>query len=552
MDPHRAGSVAMEQSSPAEQQSNAQDQSPARPEDAGGPWAVTESLRLRRFLCYGSESATYSTRERALGPENALALMELVQAGRGQEVVEEVKRLSLEGKTVRPNPALFALAVCTQYSDAPAKQAAFRALQELCKAPGQLFTFIQYKKELKDGLRCGMWGRGLRRAVSDWYNGQDALSLAHTVTRCKHRAGWSHQDLFRLSHMKPANDSIELISKYVTKGWKVVQETYAEKESSEELLKVFAYLEAVEKAKHSTDEQEVVHLIEEHRLEREQILTNHLKSKEVWKALLKEMPVAALMRHLGKMTADKVLVPGSPEVAAVCERIQDDQALTKAKTHPFSILVASENYKRGHGKRGKRKWEPSRDIVHALDSAFCKSLSNVEPTGKRFVVGVDVSASLSSLALGSSVSTIAVAAAMSMVIARSEPEAEVLIFSEGAMVPCVISDDTSLIQVTAQLVQVLSAGTDCALPIEWASENDKTVDVFIIFTSNETQFGSTNPAEVLRTYREKTGVFSKLIVCGMATNGLSVADPDDRGMLDICGFDSRAVDIIRNFVLDVI
>uniref|UniRef100_A0AAR2IS49 TROVE domain-containing protein n=1 Tax=Pygocentrus nattereri TaxID=42514 RepID=A0AAR2IS49_PYGNA len=513
MDPHRAGSVAMEQSSPAEQQSNAQDQSPARPEDAGGPWAVTESLRLRRFLCYGSESATYSTRERALGPENALALMELVQAGRGQEVVEEVKRLSLEGKTVRPNPALFALAVCTQYSDAPAKQAAFRALQELCKAPGQLFTFIQYKKELKDGLRCGMWGRGLRRAVSDWYNGQDALSLAHTVTRCKHRAGWSHQDLFRLSHMKPANDSIELISKYVTKGWKVVQETYAEKESSEELLKVFAYLEAVEKAKHSTDEQEVVHLIEEHRLEREQILTNHLKSKEVWKALLKEMPVAALMRHLGKMTADKVLVPGSPEVAAVCERIQDDQALTKAKTHPFSILVASENYKRGHGKRGKRKWEPSRDIVHALDSAFCKSLS---------------------------------------VIARSEPEAEVLIFSEGAMVPCVISDDTSLIQVTAQLVQVLSAGTDCALPIEWASENDKTVDVFIIFTSNETQFGSTNPAEVLRTYREKTGVFSKLIVCGMATNGLSVADPDDRGMLDICGFDSRAVDIIRNFVLDVI
>ncbi|KAL7879381.1 hypothetical protein SRHO_G00016350 [Serrasalmus rhombeus] len=140
-----------------------------------------------------------------LGPENALALMELVQAGRGQEVVEEVKRLSLEGKAVRPNPALFALAVCTQYSDAPAKQAAFRALQELCKAPGQLFTFIQYKKELKDGLRCGMWGRGLRRAVSDWYNGQDALSLAHTVTRCKHRAGWSHQDLFRLSHMKPAN-----------------------------------------------------------------------------------------------------------------------------------------------------------------------------------------------------------------------------------------------------------------------------------------------------------------------------------------------------------
>lgn len=62
---------------------------------------------------------------------------------------------------------------------------------------------------------------------------------------------------------------------------------YADKENSEDVVKVLTYLEAVEKAKHSTDEVEVIHLIEEHRLEREQILTNHLKSKEVchWKYL---------------------------------------------------------------------------------------------------------------------------------------------------------------------------------------------------------------------------------------------------------------------------
>lgn len=56
---------------------------------------------------------------------------------------------------------------------------------------------------------------------------------------------------------------------------------YADKDNSENVVKVLTYLEAVEKAKHSTDELEVIHLIEEHKLEREQILTNHLKSKEV-------------------------------------------------------------------------------------------------------------------------------------------------------------------------------------------------------------------------------------------------------------------------------
>ncbi|KAL0200129.1 hypothetical protein M9458_003316, partial [Cirrhinus mrigala] len=50
----------------------------------------------------------------------------------------------------------------------------------------------------------------------------------------------------------------------------------------------------------------------------------------------------------------------------------------------------------------------------------------------------------------------------------------------------------------------------------------------------------------------KSGVFSKLIVCGLIANSLSIADPEDSGMLDICGFDSQAVDVIRNFALDVI
>lgn len=75
--------------------------------------------------------------------------------------------------------------------------------------------------------------------------------------------------------------AIALISKYVTKGWKEVQVCYADKENSEEVAKVLSYLEVVEKVKHSCDETEVINLIEEHKLEREQLLTDHLKSKLV-------------------------------------------------------------------------------------------------------------------------------------------------------------------------------------------------------------------------------------------------------------------------------
>lgn len=75
--------------------------------------------------------------------------------------------------------------------------------------------------------------------------------------------------------------AIELLCKYVTKGWKEVHAAYADKENPKELARLLSYLEAVEKARHSCDEALVVHLIEEHGLEMEQLLTDHLKSKQV-------------------------------------------------------------------------------------------------------------------------------------------------------------------------------------------------------------------------------------------------------------------------------
>ncbi|XP_036822271.1 60 kDa SS-A/Ro ribonucleoprotein isoform X1 [Oncorhynchus mykiss] len=521
--------------------------------DGEHPWEVTDMTRLRRFICYGSEMAIYDTKEHRLGMESALALLSLLQEGRGCEVVEEVKRLALEGRPVRANPSLFALAVCSQHLDLNTRQGAFRALSDVCRAPEHLFTFIQYKKEVKERMRCGIWGRALRKAVSDWYNKQDAMGLALAVTKYKTREGWSHQDLLRLSHAKPANEAIVLISKYVMKGWKEVQGAYADKENSEEVIKVLSYLEAVEKVKHSADEMEVSHLIEEHSLEREQLLTDHLRSKVVWKALLKEMPMESMLRTLGKMTADQVLEPGSSDVAEVCERIQSEAALKKAKLHPFSVLTASENYKRGQGNRGKVKWEPNVDIIKALDSAFYKCFTNVEPAGKRFVVAVDISTSLSSIVKGTSVSTAVAAAAMTMVFARTEAETQVMAYSEGAIVPCTITEGMSLRQVATELVKIPSGYTDCALPILWASEKRITVDMFIIFTNSACWHGEANPTECLRMYRHKMGIFSKLMVCGLTSNGLSIADPaEDRGMLDLCGFDLGAIEVIRNLALDLI
>ncbi|XP_062991063.1 RNA-binding protein RO60 [Elgaria multicarinata webbii] len=519
--------------------------------EGGYVWQVMDMNRLRRFLCFGSEGGTYYIKEQKLGFENAEALLRLIEDGRGCEVVQEIKTFSQEGRAAKQKPVLFALAICSQCSDAKTKQAAYKAVPEVCRIPTHLFTFIQFKKDLKEGMKCGMWGRALRKAVADWYNGKNDMAIALAVTKYKKRNGWCHKDLLRLSHLKPANEGLAIVTKYVMKGWKEVQEAYKENKLSAETEKLLKYLEAVERVKHTEDELEVIHLIEEFSLVREHLLTSHLQSKEVWKALLQEMPLTAMLRNLGKMTANSVLEPGSPEVTIVCERLKNEKLLKKARIHPFHILVALETYKGERSYRGKLHWQPDKDILEALDASFYKTFKTVEPTEKRFLLAVDVSDSMFQKVLGSVLNASTVAAAMCMVVARTEKDSHIVAFSHE-MVPCPVTEDMTLPQVLQKMSEIPMGATDCSLPMLWAQKTGVAVDVFIVFTDNETFAGDIHPATALRQYRERTGIPSKLIVCGMTSSGFTIADPDDRGMLDICGFDTGAPDVIRNFTLDLI
>jgi 60 kDa SS-A/Ro ribonucleoprotein len=90
-------------------------------------------------------------------------------------------------------------------------------------------------------------------------------------------------------------------------------------------------------------------------------------------------------------------------------------------------------------------------------------------------------------------------------------------------------------------------GTDCALPMLEALKQRWPVDLFVIYTDSETWAGKVHPSEALRLYRERMGVPARLVVVGMASNGFSIADPADGGMLDVVGFDTATPQVIADF-----
>ena len=73
----------------------------------------------------------------------------------------------------------------------------------------------------------------------------------------------------------------------------------------------------------------------------------------------------------------------------------------------------------------------------------------------------------------------------------------------------------------------------------------------MIYTDSETWAGQVHPVQALRQYRDRMGVPAKLVVVGMASNGFSIADPNDAGMLDVVGFDTATPQVLADLATEM-
>ncbi|HWE61027.1 MAG TPA: TROVE domain-containing protein [Chloroflexota bacterium] len=506
------------------------------PNSAGGfAWAVDDWTRLDRFLILGAEGGTYYASERTLTVENASAVQRCVAVD-GARAVARIVAISEAGRAPKNDPAIFALALAAGTGDDGTRRLALAALPRVCRTGTHLFHFAQYV----EGFRG--WGRGLREAIGAWYNALPAGDLAYQAVKYRQRDGWSHRDLLRLSHPKPASPQHHALYHWISRGWEWVGD---EPHPDPALRLVWAS----ERAARAVDEATVVQLVRDERLPREAVPTQWLTSPLVWEALLEDMPMTALIRNLATMTRVGLLAPGAAATGRVVAQLRDGTRLRKARVHPIAVLAALTTYASGRGVRGSGAWTPVPALVDALDEAFYASFGNVEPTGKRLLLALDVSGSMSmGMVAGVPGLTPRVAsAALALVTAATEPNHQILGFSHE-LVEISISPRQRLDDVLKVIDAIPMGGTDCALPMLWAEQRRAQVDAFAIYTDSETWFGKIHPAQALRRYRDRLGIPSRLVVLAMTSAGFTIADPNDGGMLDVIGFDIAVPNLIADFI----
>lgn len=509
---------------------------PMVPNSAGGySFKVDPIARATRFLILGSEGGTYYASEKKLTVENAQTIVDLIKSPEGGAlVVGLILGVSQAGRAAKQEPAIFSLALCCAFGDQTTKNYAYDAVSRVCRTGTQIFTFCQYVQDLRG------WSRGLRKAVAKFYTEKTPEKVGYQLMKYRQRNGWTHRDVLRLCHPKakaPHMFEHNELFKWAV-GKRIVPSTKLP-------LQFQSYLDL----QRVTDPKIAAHYVRDHKLPREALPTEMLKHKIIWEALLEDMPMQALVRNLGVMTANGVLTSNFDEnTKRVVEMLGNGDVIEKSKLHPYAVLLALKTYSTGHGMKGKLSWTPVPKIVAALDEAFYKAFRNAQPTGKNVLIGLDVSGSMDGSKIhNSTISAREASAAMALVTARTEPNHQIMAFSNQFM-RLNIDPRSRLEDVCRVTAQLPLQGTDCSLPMTWAMQMRLPIDTFIIYTDSETYQGRIHPKQALDQFRQSMGREAKCIVVGMTSNGFTIADPEDSGMLDIVGFDTAAPALIQDFI----
>ncbi|MFI7537083.1 TROVE domain-containing protein [Streptosporangium sp. NPDC049376] len=524
--------------------------------NAAGGYVFAKDLwtRLEDFLILGTTGGTYYVGEDKLTAENAGVLFQAI-AEDGPRVVRLLTDISTARppRAPKPRPALFALAACYARGDADTRQAAKSALAKVARTTDHLAQFFGYYKNLggKPTSRgtAPRVGRSLRTALGSWFLRDDPDHVAFKAVKARQRKtpqgeAFDLRDVLRIAH--PAADSEQRKALF---GW--IAGNVTDDEARDELPAVDRFLTA----KAVTTVDQAVRVVTEARVPWEFLPDAMLREPAVWEALIDTVGMTALIRNLARMTRIGALKPLGDATGRAIARLTDRDAILKARIHPMDAWLALRVYNSGQAQPNPRAdrqvWQPVPAVSDALEETYELAFGAVEPSGKRLLVAVDSSGSMSwggGVRVGGSPvgSPYEVGCAMAVMLARIEHGDVHVIDVDTDVHPSKVTPRTNLREISTWSPS--GGGTDLSLPFVWARRERFHADGIVVFTDNETWAGRTHPSQALRAYRDSVNPRARVVVAAMTAAGYSIGEPDDEGVLNMAGVDASLPLVINGFV----
>lgn len=532
-------------------------------EETGYRWPVTSHSKIWRFLMNGSTSSMikHSSISTGINSEEIDPLLfQTIEDGKGIELVNTIYKVFSQGNFVKVEAIVYALTYCTCSDELEVKAKAYSHVNEVCDQSAQFLQFIDFHEKICLAKRKTTgWSRGHRNAVQKWYQRNCPLEVAKSITKCPRYNHWTHKDVLRLAHTIPENEGQEVVSSFIVSGLKKTLEKYKNEseKKADEAQKVVQFLEQAMMVRSAQDSLKAIPVFKNLKLSWDYIPCHLHKDPQLWKDLLPFLPLTVIIQNVCRMAKlhlfdarTDLTDPG--EVAFFNAKATDAREVKDSGLHPYNILMYRELYNNAiQDAKRKISWKPHPSIQAGLKK--CVSLAiehNLKATGKRYFITIDASNSMKAhIANNNHVQCRVAAACMALCISRTEKKAIVKGFSKE-LADIKIDETTTIEDIVKCLEETPLGGTDCSRPIIFAKGKKIKTDVFIVFTDKETWSGKTTPHDALCQYRKALKIPAKLIVVALNAEGSTdkvVANPEDRGMLDIFGFSPTIPKIISNF-----
>jgi len=307
------------------------------------------------------------------------------------------------------------------------------------------------------------------------------------------------------------------------------------------------------------------------------------KSPPVLNALVPKMTIRQILHHLPRLS-DCGLVSSAPQSDKVhpLTILLDEEKMKLEKIHPFEIISALRRFEMGrfrpvtlpakaekeHKPRhcATESWEVQPEVIEACCNAFALSKNLLPKSSMTVLVVVEVTPKSKEATVNGLMGMTAIDIAAVMIPAfkakhsctvkafarRDTPDKADDDFQIDLEFPTVdISPNDPPTSVRNKLDSILSSPPDiCGLLKELMHQNLK-FDAIVLFcgalsTPPHTKDGW--PKDVLKLYREKFGIKTKLVVVGSAAKMFTIADNEDPDSLDFVGFGASSPPQIHKFV----
>ncbi|MDO3408339.1 TROVE domain-containing protein [Saccharibacillus sp. CPCC 101409] len=365
--------------------------------------------------------------------------------------------------------------------------------------PPDLTDFLTILK----GMGRGQGGRAVKRQVASFL--QEA-SEYWAIKYGGRGRGYNLGDAIATAHPVPADERQQALFRYLR--------------GHETTLAGLPQIAAVEQLKRAGKDKERIRLIREGKLPYETVTGAVTANKKIWEALLRQMPMFALLRHLNTFEREGLL-EHPQHLRYVTERLTDAEALRKSKILPMRFATAYDQVKRSALKEA---------LAEAVDLTFA---SLPELPGRTAIL-LDISGSMEGQYLRTG-SVFALA-----LYKKTGGNSIFLTFDHEVHDP----KPSRTAGIMSQAARIKAkGGTDTGLPVRYLTDLRENVDHIIMITDEQQNAGSPFYKELQR-YRAKINRDAKAFIVDLAPYRSAMVPQEDANTHYIYGWSDQVLSYI--------